>query len=74
MCKDLRKVLQYLNEKEQKLNMCVEINDDVGSKFENQSNTTMEEEGMRHALQAVHNDNPFHKHMTERFDVWILLC
>ena len=74
MCKDLRKVLQYLNEKEQKLNTCVEINDDVGSKFENQSNTTMEEAGMRHALQAIHNDNPFHKHMTERFDVWILLC
>ena len=60
--------------KKAKIITCAEINDDVGSKFENQSNTTMEEAGMRHALQAIHNDNPFHKHMTERFDVWILLC
>ena len=55
MCKDLKKALHYLNENSHKVIICADINDDTGHEFTHQWNNIMEEAGMRHVLQSVHN-------------------
>ena len=55
MCKDLKKALHYLNENSHKVIICADINDDAGHEFTHQWNNIMEEAGMRHVLQSVHN-------------------
>ena len=56
LCKDLKKVLQKLNEKRHKIILCADINDDVGAEYCNQWNNMMVETGMRHCLQTMHNN------------------
>ena len=55
ICKDLRKVLQHLNECKHKIIICADINDDVGHEFQNQWNSVMEEAGMQHIIQTMHD-------------------
>ena len=58
MCKDLKKVLKSLNEREHKIIICADINDNVGSEFKTQWNSIMEEAGMRHGIQTMHGNRP----------------
>ena len=56
LCKDLKKALQYLNEREHKIIICADINDDVGEDSKNQWYNIMREAGMRHALVTTHDN------------------
>ena len=58
LCKDLRTVLQQLNEQQHKIIICADINDDVGYEYNNLWNQTMEEAGMRHVLSTLHEQRP----------------
>ena len=54
--KRCKKALKQLMEKNHKVILSADMNDDVGMEFRNQWNSVMEEAGMRHVLQGMHNN------------------
>ena len=51
-------MLKKLNERERKIIICADSNDNVGIEFDTQWNSIMEEARMRHGIQAMHGNKP----------------